>query len=61
VALDKDSYIEKIQEMLNDSNTYSKINKNPIKKIEKTLNDSLKYWYEYISIMNISANLNFCD
>jgi len=43
VALNKDFYIKEIDEVLNDQYTYTKINKNPSKKIKKkTLNTMLK-------------------
>lgn len=35
VALEKDSYIDKIEDTLNDINTYTKIKKNPMKNLEK--------------------------
>jgi len=47
VAMERDSYFEKIRDLLHDPNTYSIIKKNPIRRIEKTLNDTLKRWYEH--------------
>jgi len=40
-----------IEQLLNDINTYSVIKKNPIKSIERNLNNILKKWSqkEYIS------------
>jgi len=51
VALDKEHYIKKINESLEDVNTYSIVQKNPIKSIEKDLNNLLKIWLQkgYIS------------
>lgn len=46
VALKKDSYISNIEELLNDNNTYTTVNRNPSTKIEKTLNDMLKKWLQ---------------
>jgi len=42
VALDKDSYLQKIEELLKDDNTYTSVTKNPIHPIEKNLNCLLK-------------------
>lgn len=44
VAMDKSYYINKIENLLSDVNTYAIINKNPCKKIEKELNNLLKKW-----------------
>jgi len=51
VALEKCSYIEKVEELLKDVNTYTVIKKNPTKAIENTLNNTLKIWLskDYIS------------
>jgi len=48
VVLDKDSYIQKIEDLLNDDNTYTVIIKNPIQFVEKNL---FKNWLQkdYIS------------
>lgn len=46
VALDKNFYITEIEKVLHDNNTYVKIKKNPISSIEKTLNNTLKRWFE---------------
>jgi len=35
MALDKSNYLNKIEEMLNDTNTYIKIHKNPITELAK--------------------------
>lgn len=51
VALDKDVYTNKITEMLQDKDTYIKVNKNPIRKIGNELRGLLKKWrdLDYIS------------
>lgn len=41
-ALNKEVYLEKIKELLNDNNTYSVVIRNQTSKIEKTLNNLLK-------------------
>jgi len=46
VALDKNVYIDKIVNMLQDKDTNSIINKNPIRKISVRLRDLLKKWKE---------------
>jgi len=42
VALNKNVYIDKIVSMLQDKDTYSIINRNPIRKISVRLRDLLK-------------------
>jgi len=51
IASERGSYIEKVEELLNDVNTYTVIKKNPTKSIENTLNNTLKKWLrnDYIS------------
>ncbi|XP_018398305.1 PREDICTED: uncharacterized protein LOC108776248 [Cyphomyrmex costatus] len=51
VALDKKDYIKKMEDMLNDKNTYIVVKKDPMKSLEKNLNTMLKKWKEqdYIS------------
>jgi hypothetical protein len=44
VAIEKDDYINKMMTMLNDQDTYSCIDKNPVKKLETDLNNTLKRW-----------------
>jgi len=45
VALDKEDYLKKIQDMLNDTDTYVTVNsKNQAKKIENKLNECLRAW-----------------
>jgi len=52
VALDRGSYIEKVEELLNDVNTYTVVKRSPIKSIENNLNNILKRWLlnEYMEI-----------
>lgn len=51
VAIDRNDYIEKMERALGDTNTYSRNNYNPVKKIERSLNSLLKNWRQkdYIS------------
>jgi len=44
VALDKDKYIQKIEEMLNDDETYMVVNRNPINKLISNLRELLVKW-----------------
>lgn len=46
VALEKDLYITELEKILDDNSTYTKIKKNPINNIEKTLNNFLKRWVD---------------
>jgi len=46
VAIDGIQYLNKIETMLQDHNTYTIIKKNPMKNIEKSLNDMLKKWLQ---------------
>jgi len=46
VALDKKHYINAMNESLKDANTYMLVKKNPIKTIEKDLNNFLKIWLQ---------------
>jgi len=51
VALNKNNYIKKVEEVLSDINTYTLIKKDPSTSIERKLNDLLRYWYnkDYIN------------
>jgi len=51
VVLDKEHYINEMNDLLKDINTYMIVNKNPIKSIERDLNNFLKVWLHkgYIS------------
>ncbi|KYQ51610.1 hypothetical protein ALC60_09284 [Trachymyrmex zeteki] len=44
VALNKDNYIEKMEEIVSDNNTYEVINKDPIKKLTSDLRSLLVRW-----------------
>jgi hypothetical protein len=44
VALDSSQYIDKVNSLLKDPNTYSIVSKNPVKKIEASLNYLLNRW-----------------
>jgi len=44
VAIDRVTYINKVEEILKDNNTYTVVDKNPIKSIENNLNNMLKEW-----------------
>jgi len=44
VALNKSSYVQKMEELLGDIESYTVIPKNPTHSIEKNLNDILKKW-----------------
>jgi len=46
VAMNKDEYIKKMEIMLQDPNTYVMIKKNPMKSIEKNLNNIKKKWFQ---------------
>ncbi|XP_077273242.1 uncharacterized protein LOC143903487 [Temnothorax americanus] len=51
VAMNKEYYIQKTENMLQDKNTYTILKKNPAKQIENDCNNLLKSWFkkEYIS------------
>lgn len=44
VALDKDDYFNKIEDLLKDKNTYITVKKDPIKKLTSCLRDLLTKW-----------------
>jgi len=46
VAMNKEFYIHKIEEILNDEHTYTVVTRNPIKSIENNLNNILKHWLQ---------------
>jgi len=46
VALKKDTYINRIEELLNDKNTYEIVKKNPIVNTERKLNSMIKKWFQ---------------
>jgi len=51
VALNKNVYFNKVEELLSDKGTYEVIKRNPALSIERNLNETLKKWLrlEYIS------------
>jgi len=52
VALNKKEYMKDINEMLKDTNTYSKLTKNPLNKLTSSVRELLARWkkHDYISI-----------
>jgi len=52
VTLDKDTYIEKVKEMLQDKETYETIKKDPTNKFTKNLRTLLARWKECNYIVN---------
>jgi len=57
VAIDRISYISKVEELLNDDNTYTVVKRNPIRSIENKLNNVLKNGYKTdISLNSNSSN-----
>jgi len=55
-------YTDKITKMLQDKNTYSVINRNPIRKINVKLRDLLKKWKEFDYITTVTfKNLSCSD
>lgn len=58
-------YYHKVNELLNDNDTYSVVNKNPTPTIEKQLNNMLKKWHskdfisdnEYFNLRSSDSNL----
>jgi hypothetical protein len=46
VSLDKNTYLTQMKELLNDTNTYTIVKKNPVTSIEKCLNKTLKRWVD---------------
>jgi len=46
VAINREEYINKIELMLQDENTYVTVKKNPMKNIEKNLNSTIKKWFQ---------------
>lgn len=62
VALDRDDYLDKMVSSLNDRNTYSLVQRNPINKILEDLKRMIKRWQqnEYISDTTFSR-LNFSN
>jgi len=46
VTLDKNHYINEMNDILKDVNTYMMVKKNPVKSIERNLNNFLKIWLQ---------------
>jgi len=44
--MEKRFYIQKVEKLLNDKDSYTVVKKNPIKTIENNLNDTLKKWLQ---------------
>jgi len=65
VALNKEVYNKRMEELLQDKNTYEIIKKNPINNIEKKLNYIIKQWFQkefiskqtYFSLHSTDSNL----
>lgn len=55
VALDKDDYFGKMNELLSDSNTYTIVKKDPTNKIINNLRDLLTRWRKKEFISNITT------
>jgi len=60
VALDKDTYISKVNDMLRDVNTYEKVNKDSTRKISNNFRDLFTRWkdHEYITSKYKYLNIN---
>jgi len=61
VALDKNEYINKIEDMLSDTDTYIKINKNPIKKLTNETRVLLAGWKTKEYITQGTYNSIYCS
>jgi len=61
VALDKNDYINKIDNMLNDTDTYTKINKNPTKKLINDIRVMLAGWKTKEYITQGTYNSIYCS
>lgn len=44
VVMDRNDYFEKMELLLNDSSTYKKLRKDPVKKITNKINSLIKSW-----------------
>lgn len=62
VAVDRDDYFKKIEDMLNDNDTYCIMDRNPIKKLEESLNKKINFWQskDYIT-RNLAYSLKSSD
>jgi len=61
VALDKNEYLNKIEDMLKDSETYSIINNDPIKKLTKEIRELLTRWKNKGFITKNTYNAIYCS
>jgi len=61
VALDKNEYTHKIDEMLNDNDTYIKIKKDPIKKLTSDIRSMLARWRSKGYINNGTYSRIYCS
>jgi len=61
VALEKTEYLNKIEEMLNDTETYEKINKNLTKKLTNKIREVLTVWKKKGYITNNTYNAIYCS
>ncbi|XP_011866401.1 PREDICTED: uncharacterized protein LOC105561223, partial [Vollenhovia emeryi] len=46
VVMDKNTYIQKMTNLLNDNNTYKKLKSDPINRIKTRVNDLIKSWWD---------------
>ncbi|XP_071576008.1 uncharacterized protein [Temnothorax nylanderi] len=53
VIMDRDEYLEKMTELLNDESTYKKLKKDPIKQISSKLNELVRSWRDGGIIENV--------
>jgi len=61
VALERDNYLNIIEEMLNDTDTYTKIIKDPTKKLTSDIRDVLSKWKIKGYITNSTYNSIYCS
>jgi len=61
VALEKTEYLNKIEEILNDTEIYEKINKDPTKKLTNQIREVLTVWKKKGSITDNTYNTIYCS
>jgi len=61
VVLEKTEYLNKIEEILNDIETYEKINKDLIKKLTNEIREILTVWKKKRYITDNTYNAIYCD
>jgi len=61
VALAKTEYINKIEKILNDTETYVKINKDPTKKFTNEIREVLTGWKKKEYITDSTYNTIYCS